>query len=163
MIIRPLLKEDYTHCAQIYQDGLDTGMATFETIVPDWVSWDVKFLKQCRFVAIKEEVILGWVALTPFSTREVYKGVAEVTLYISKTARGKGIGRALLMAVIKESERAGFWTLQAKIFAQNEASIALFQKCGFRIVGVREKLAMRDGIWHDNVLLERRSELFYVV
>lgn len=160
MTLRPLLEEDYIHCAQIYQDGLDTGMATFETIVPDWMSWDAKFLKQCRFVAIKEEVILGWVALTPFSTRKVYKGVAEVTLYISKTARGKGIGRGLLMAVIKESERVGFWTLQAKIFAQNEASIALFQKCGFRIVGLREKLAMRDGIWHDNVLLERRSELF---
>lgn len=160
MNIRPLLQKDYTTCAQIYKEGMDTGMATFETQVPDWVSWDAKFLKSCRFVAVQGEEIVGWVALTRFSTREVYKGVVEVTLYISKTARGKGVGRALLIASIKESERAGFWTLQAKIFAQNEASMALFQKCGFKIVGVREKLAMRDGKWHDNVLLEKRSGLF---
>lgn len=155
--IRLFQKEDYSACAKIYKTGMDTGIATFETNVPDWDAWNAKFLPQCRFVAEANQEVVGWCALTPFSSREVYKGVAEVTIYIAPEARGMGVGKMLLQQLIVESERAGFWTLQAKIFAVNTASIKLHENCGFRIVGTREKLGMRDGVWYDNVLLEKRS------
>lgn len=157
--IRPFQPSDYEACARIYGDGIATGIATFETKVPSWPKWDEKFIKTSRFVAEFDEEILGWIALTPFSTREVYRGVAEVTLYIAEEARGKGIGRMLLEHLIPESEKDSFWTLQAKIFPQNVASLSLFTNCGFRKVGVREKIAMRDGIWYDNVLLEHRRKM----
>ncbi|GGG22363.1 phosphinothricin N-acetyltransferase [Dokdonia pacifica] len=155
--IRLFQKNDYSACAKIYKDGMDTGIATFETKVPDWDTWNAKFLKQCRFVAEANQTILGWCALTPFSSRKVYKGVAEVTIYVAKEAQQKGIGKLLLQHLIKESEKANFWTLQAKIFPENIASIKLHESYGFRKVGVRKKIAMRGGIWYDNVLLERRS------
>lgn len=155
--IRSFQKKDYSACAKIYKDGMDTGIATFETKVPDWNAWNAKFLKQCRFVAEANQTILGWCALTPFSSREVYKGVAEVTIYVAKEAQQKGIGKLLLQHLIEESEKVNFWTLQAKIFAENTVSINLHKNCGFRVVGTREKLGMRGGIWYDNVLLERRS------
>lgn len=154
--IRNFEVTDYLACAKIYQEGLDTGIATFETEVPSWRIWDAKFLKKCRFIAESEGRVLGWIALTPFSSREVYSGVAEVTLYVTSKARGKGVGRSLLEYLNVQSEKAGFWTLQAKIFPQNEASLDLFGSSGFRKVGVREKLGMRDGVWYDNVLMERR-------
>ncbi len=158
--IESFSKEDYPRCAIIYQEGMSSGIATFEINVPDWEDWDAKYLKPCRFVYKNEGVVMGWCALTPFSSREVYKGVAEVTIYIAREMHGKGIGKYLLDHLILESEKAGFWTLQAKIFTQNSASIRLHEKCGFKIVGVRKKLGMRDGFWHDNVLMERRSKLF---
>lgn len=136
-----------------------TGIATFETRVPGWKQWDQKFLTPCRLVACIDNEVVGWIALSPFSSREVYKGVAEVTLYIASNARRKGVGKQLLQECIDLSEKKGFWTLQAKIFSQNYSSLILFKKCGFRIVGVREKLGMRDGIWYDNVLMERRTSL----
>lgn len=157
--IRLFQKEDYVACAKIYKEGMDTGIATFETIVPDWEVWDAKFLSQCRFVAEAEDTVLGWCALSPFSSRKVYSGVAEVTIYIASEAQGMGIGKKLLEQLVTESEGAGFWTLQARIFPENIASIKLHEKCGFRVVGTREKLGMRDGVWYDNVLLERRSDL----
>jgi len=161
IVIRAFQKSDYPSCAKIYGDGINTGVATFETEVPDWEKWDTKYLKPCRFVAAVNDVVVGWVALTPFSDRAVYSGVAEVTLYISKEFRGQGIGKMLLEHLNTESEAQGFWTLQAKIFPQNSASISLFTNCGFRKVGVRESLGMRDGVWHDNVLLERRKKEEY--
>lgn len=157
--IRFLKKEDYPSCAQIYKEGMATGLATFETQVPDWNTWNKKFLKEVRLLAAIGNEILGWCALSPFSSREVYRGVAEVTLYIDSRSQGKGIGKMLLRECIAQSEEQGIWTLQAKIFSQNKRSLALFEKCGFRIVGVREKLGMRDGIWHDNILMERRTSL----
>lgn len=156
--IRNFQKEDYSACAKIYKEGMDTGIATFETKVPDWEKWNAKFLPQGRFVAETNKSILGWCALSPFSTREVYKGVAEVTIYIAEETQKKGVGTLLLQRLVKESEISGFWTLQARIFTENIASIVLHEKCGFRKVGIREKLGQRDGIWYDNVLLERRRK-----
>lgn len=156
--IRSFQKEDYSACAKIYQEGMDAGIATFETKVPDWEKWNTKFLPQCRFVAELNATIVGWCALSPFSVREVYKGVAEVTIYIAAEAQQKGIGTLLLQHLVNESEISRFWTLQARIFTENTASIVLHEKCGFRKVGIREKLGQRDGIWYDNVLLERRSK-----
>ncbi len=136
-----------------------TGIATFETRVPGWKQWDQKFLTPCRLVACIDNEVVGWIALSPFSSREVYIGVAEVTLYIASNARRKGVGKQLLQECIDLSEKEGFWTLQAKVFSKNKPSLRLFENCGFRTVGVREKLGMRDGIWYDNVLMERRTSL----
>jgi len=156
--IRSLQKEDFAACAKIYKAGMATGVATFETKVPGWETWNAKFLELCRFVAEIDTTIVGWCALSPFSTRDVYRGVAEVTIYIASEAQQKGIGKLLLEHLIAESEISGFWTLQARIFTENTASIVLHEKCGFRQVGVREKLGQRDGVWYNNVLLERRSK-----
>jgi len=155
--IRSFTGADYDACTSIYKAGLDTGIATFETEVPDWETWNVKFLKACRFVAEDKGDIMGWCALTPYSFRAVYQGVAEVSIYIASAFQGKGVGKALLLHLISESKKSGFWTLQANIFPQNEASIRLHERCGFKILGVREKIGKRLGIWYDNVLLERRS------
>lgn len=157
--IRSFTKNDYPACAKIYEDGIATGIATFETTVPNWEQWEAKFIAAFTLVVLVDGSIIGWIALSPFSSREVYRGVAEVTLYIDQEARGKGIGKLLLQECIKQSEDGSIWTLQAKIFPQNKPSLSLFEKCGFRVVGVREKLGKRDGIWYDNVLMERRSEL----
>ncbi len=157
--IRLFQKKDYSACAKIYKTGMDTGIATFETKVPNWEKWNTKFLPQCRFVAETDQNVVGWCALSPFSSREVYRGVAEVTIYIAEKVQQKGIGKQLLQHLIIESERAGFWTLQARVFTENVASIKLHENYGFREVGVREKLGQRDGVWYDNVLLERRSRL----
>lgn len=158
MKIIPLTEAHYTEVAAIYAEGLATGVATFETSVPSWSEWNSKFLDKCRFVAIQDEVVAGWCALSQVSKRAVYKGVAEDTIYIAKKFQGLGIGKKLLKYLINASEDAGFWTLQAGIFPQNKASIRLHEDCGFRVLGIREKIAERDGKWHDNVLLERRSK-----
>jgi phosphinothricin acetyltransferase len=158
MEIVPLEKKHYKEVAKIYAEGLDTGIASFETIVPSWEEWNDKFLPLCRFVIIENKTVLGWCSLSAVSKREVYKGVAETTIYIAKQGRGKGFGKKLLQHLIQESEKAGYWTLQARIFPQNIQSIRLHVTQGFRIIGIKEKIAQRSGIWYDNVELERRSK-----
>ncbi|MGR3811325.1 N-acetyltransferase family protein [Jiulongibacter sp. NS-SX5] len=159
MKIEPFNVAMYQQVAEIYQEGLATGMATFETEVPDWEKWDNKFLKHSRLVLSKEGQVNGWAALSAVSTRKVYEGVAEVTIYLSKTTQGKGYGKLLLKALIESSENNGIWSLQSSIFPQNKASIHLHLNCGFRQIGYKEKIAQRDGLWQDNVLLEKRSEV----
>ncbi|MBW2938520.1 GNAT family N-acetyltransferase [Aureisphaera sp. CAU 1614] len=154
----PLHKEHYHAVSKIYNEGIETGIATFETVVPSWEIFNEKFLPVCRFIAKKNDRIVGWCTLSAISKREVYKGVAETTIYIAKDARGKGIGKKLLQHLVFESEKAGFWTLQARIFPQNIASIELHKNAGFRVVGIKEKIGQRLGVWHDNVELERRSK-----
>ena len=156
--LREMKAADWPQVKIIYQKGLDLGYASFETQAPAWEKWDSAHLEACRFVAESEEGILGWIALSKVSTREVYKGVAEVSIYIDPAQSGRGLGRKLMEKVIVESEKLGFWTLQSGIFPQNTVSIYLHEKMGFRKIGYRERVAKRDGIWQDNVLMERRSK-----
>lgn len=156
-MIDEMTDEDWNDVASIYREGVATGNATFETTVPSWEQWDKSRLKNCRLVAKAEGDVIGWAALSPVSTRCVYTGVAEISLYVAASTRGVGVGKALLRALIEESERAGIWTLQAGIFPENAASIALTRGCGFREVGRRERLGQMDGIWRDVILMERRS------
>lgn len=158
MEIIPLHKEHYATVAEIYANGMETGIATFETEVPSWEQFNKKFLPTCRFIAIENKEIIGWCTLSAISKREVYKGVAETTIYISEKHQGKGVGKILLNHLVNESEKAGFWTLQARIFPQNKASIELHKNLGFRVLGTKEKIGQRYGVWHDNVELERRSK-----
>jgi phosphinothricin acetyltransferase len=144
---------------RIYADGIATGNATFETAVPEWDAWDRSHLEGCRLVAVEDGTVLGWAALSGVSDRCVYGGVAEVSVYIGEVARGRGVGRVLLERLVKESEAAGFWTLQAGMFRENAASIALHAACGFREVGVRERLGRLHDTWRDVVLMERRSDV----
>jgi L-amino acid N-acyltransferase YncA len=157
--IDSLSEKDWSQVAAIYQAGIDTRNATFETAVPAWEKWDTGHRQDCRFVARNGDHVLGWVALTPYSARAAYAGVAEVGIYVAPAARGQGIGKALLSALVKASEQAGIWTLQAGIFRENTASIALHTACGFRVVGVRERLGQLHGFWKDVVLMERRSQV----
>lgn len=159
MTIRPLKKKDYPEVRRIYSAGLDTGIASFETKVPKWKKWDKKFLKPCRFVAIKDNKIIGWCALSPVSKRKVYRGVAENTIYMDAAFRRQGLGRRLLEHLIVASEAKGFWTLQASIFPENQSSINLHLNCGFKKVGQRERIAQRDSKWYNNILMERRSKI----
>lgn len=155
--VRPLLETDYPAVRAIYQQGIETGYATLSTHAPDWQSWDVAHCRSCRLVAVDKELLVGWVALSPVSRREVYSGVAEVSIYIAQNARGAGVGTTLFQALVIESEREGFWTLQSGILEENTASIALHTRMGFRIVGIREKIGQLGGIWRNVVLMERRS------
>lgn len=156
--IRSLIKDDYEAVRRIYQEGIATGVATFETTAPDWSGFDEKYHPHSRFVILSEnKVILGWAALYPVSKRHVYRGVAELSIYIAASARGRGIGDRLLKRLIESSEQHKIWTLQANIFSENEASIRLHQNNGFRVVGFREKIAQLNNSWKNNVLLERRS------
>ncbi|MCK0107735.1 N-acetyltransferase family protein [Flavobacteriaceae bacterium S0825] len=155
--IRAFNKQDWASVSKIYAEGIATGVATFETEAPSFNVWDNKFIKQCRLVAEVNSKVVGFAVLSQVSKREVYKGVAEVTVYVAANERGKGIGKRLLETLVIESEKKGFWTLQAGIFSANKASIELHKKCGFRVVGIREKIGKRDGKWHDNHFLERRS------
>lgn len=141
----------------IYLEGLATGDATFETDAPEWERWDATHLSSCRLVALEGARVAGWAALSPVSARSAYAGVAEVSVYVGSPFRGMGAGRLLLSALVLESEAAGLWTLQASVFPENVASVALHRACGFREVGRRERVARRDGRWRDTVLLERRS------
>jgi L-amino acid N-acyltransferase YncA len=150
---------DWNAVRAVYQEGIATGNATFETAVPEWDAWDRDHLRVCRLVARGKGRVLGWAALSPVSGRCVYGGVAEVSVYVAAAARGQGIGKALLNALVQESERNGYWTLQAGIFPENEASIALHEAGGFRIVGRRERLGQMCGTWRDVVLMERRSSI----
>lgn len=159
--------EDWEAVRAIYLEGIATGNSTFEQSVPDWRTWDQGHLPSCRLVArVANEVlgqilgqILGWTALSPVSRRQVYAGVAEFSIYVAESARGRGIGAALLQALIEASEREGIWTLQSGIFPENTASLELCRRFGFRVVGTREHIGNMDGRWRDVVLLERRSNI----
>jgi L-amino acid N-acyltransferase YncA len=155
--IKTMRSEDWPAVQRIYSEGIATGNATFETETPLWEKWDQGHIQDCRLVAVNSEAILGWAALSPVSTRRVYSGVAEVSVYVAATARGQGVGTLLLQSLVEQSERCGVWTLQAGIFPENVPSVALHKSCGFREVGVRQKLGQRNGVWRDVLLLERRS------
>lgn len=157
LAITPLLPADWLAVRAIYEEGIATGQATFETAAPDWPAWDAGHRPDCRLTARLEGQLVGWAALSPVSKRSVYGGVAEVSIYVATAARGRGVGRALLMALIEASEAAGVWTLQAGIFPENQASMSLHSSCGFRVVGRRERLGCHQGVWRDALLLERRS------
>lgn len=151
--------EDWTDVARIYAEGIATGQATFTTDVPDWGEWDAAHIDQPRLVATDAARVIGWAALTPVSRRFHYRGVAEVSVYIGDGSRGRGVGYALLSELVTRSEAAGFWTLMSSIFPENEASIAIHLRCGFRHLGRRERVAQHAGVWRDTVLLERRSRV----
>lgn len=172
--IIPIVQNHWPAVQEIYREGIATGNATFETELPDWEKWDSGHRKDCRFVALEptefgEDAgdfailplhrlsVLGWAALSPVSTRRVYRGVAEVSVYVAAAARGRGVGKALLKALVQESEVNGIWTLQAGIFPENTASVALHKSCGFRKVGVRRRIGKLGDTWRDVLLLERRS------
>ena len=141
----------------IYEDGIRSGDATFETESPSWERWDAVHAKP-RLVAERGDAVVGWAALSPVSDRCCYEGVGEVSVYVAEAARGSGIGRALLDRLVVDSEQAGYWTLNAGMFPENEASIAMHLKCGFRVVGTQERLGQLDGVWRDVVVVERRSK-----
>lgn len=157
--INRLTKRHWRQVRGIYLEGIATGLATFETDVPSWQRWSDNHLSCCRLIAVDKETVKGWAALSPVSSRSVYAGVAEVSVYVGQRHRGAGIGRALLDALINASEKSGMWTLQASIFAENEASVALHQRCGFRVVGRRVRIARLNGCWRDTILMERRSRV----
>ena len=154
--LRALTPDDWGAVADIYWDGMRDGLATFETEVPSWETWDTAHLPEHRLVALLDGHVVGWAALSPASSRRCYAGVAENSVYVAREVQGRGIGRALLDALIKGGRLAGLWTIQTSIFPENRASLALHERCGFRVVGVRERIAKRDGIWRDTVFLELR-------
>ena len=158
-VVESMKAEDWDEVAIIYQTGMATGNATFEREVPTWEEWDKSHLNECRLVARSDGRIIGWAALSPVSSRRIYSGVAEVSLYVAESMQGVGVGKALLEASIQASERVGLWTLQAGIFPENGASMALMKSCGFREVGRRERLGKMDGVWRDVLLVERRSKI----
>ncbi|MET0646225.1 MAG: N-acetyltransferase family protein [Pyrinomonadaceae bacterium] len=156
--VEKMLPGHWPEVRAVYEEGLATGEATFETEAPGWERWDASHLKACRLVALADGGrVAGWAALSPVSAREVYAGVAEVSVYVGAEFRGMGVGRALLEALVRESEGRGIWTLQASIFPENVASVALHKACGFRELGRRERVGRLRGRWRDTVLLERRS------
>ena len=155
--LRAMRAADWEAVGDIYRQGIATGEATFETTVPTWEDWDAAHLTTGRLVAIRDDTVIGWVALSPTSGRCVYGGVAETSVYVAAAGRGLGVGRRLLSAAIAASEQDGLWTLQAGIFPENTDSLRLHAACGFRVVGTRERLGQLAGRWRDVVLLERRS------
>jgi len=157
--IKPMLAANWQDVKRIYEEGIATGNATFQTSAPLWEEWDSSHLQSCRLIAIDENKVIGWAALTPVSGRCVYAGVAEVSVYVAREARGKGVGKKMLEALIKESEKNNLWTLQAGIFPENISSIKIHEACGFRLIGRREKIGKMNGKWRDTILLERRSNL----
>ena len=154
--LRGLTEADWTAVADIYWEGMRDGLATFETEVPTWENWDAAHLPGHRLVAELFDEVVGWAALSPASKRRCYAGVAENSVYVTRDARGHGIGRTLLEALIADADAAGIWMIQTSIFPENRASLALHERCGFRVVGTRERIAKRDGVWRDTVFLERR-------
>lgn len=156
--IRSLASEDWETVRAIYLDGIAGGHATFETGAPAWEEWDRAHLPAPRLLAVAGNFVVGWAALGSVSTRAVYAGVAEVSVYVAPARHGQGIGRALLETLVRESEQHGLWTLQASIFPENSASVSLHKACGFREVGTRERIGKMKGVWRDTVLLERRSQ-----
>ena len=146
--------KDWARVAEIYWDGMRDGLATFETEVPSWEEWERAH--SVALVAELDEEVVGFAALSPASARRCYAGVVEDSVYVAREAHGQGIGRALLEKLVSRARREGVWTVQTSIFPENRASLALHEACGFRVVGTRERIAKRDGIWRDAVLLERR-------
>ncbi|MBH1940089.1 N-acetyltransferase [Mobilitalea sibirica] len=164
IILRDMKREDWEAVASIYQEGMDTKRATFQTKAPSYEEWDRAHLSYCRFVAEFEGEVVGWTGISPYSSRPVYSGVAEESIYIKTGYRGKHIGEKLLSKLIEESEKQGIWTLQAGIMEINEASIALHKKMGFRIVGHRERIGKdSNGVWQNTVLMERRSKTVGII
>jgi L-amino acid N-acyltransferase YncA len=154
--IRALEESDWPAVATIYADGISTGLATFETEVPTWERWDAAH-PSLRLVAESDGEVVGWTALSPYSSRRCYRGVAEESVYVGAAARGRGVGRALLGALIARAEADGIWTLLAGVFPENEASLALHTSSGFRVLGLHERLGEVGGVWRDVMLLERRA------
>lgn len=152
-----MLPRHWEAVKRIYEEGIATGNATFETRAPAWEAWDEGHLKHSRLVAVEDDNVLGWAALSPVSGRCVYSGVAEASVYIAANARGKGVGKVLLQHLVDESEKNGIWTLTAGIFPENESSLALHKKHGFRVMGIRERIGKMNNVWRDTVQLERRS------
>jgi L-amino acid N-acyltransferase YncA len=157
--IQPLTADHWPAVRAIYEEGIAGGDATFETAAPAWDAWDRGHLAGHRLVAVAGGRVVGWAALAPVSERCAYAGVAEASVYVAAAAAGRGVGRALLEALVAGAEAAGIWTVQTGIFPENTASLALHRRCGFRVVGVRERLGKLGGRWRDVVLLERRSPL----
>jgi len=160
MNIQPLAVEHYLTVKKIYEQGIATGQATFQSTAPEWDEWNQSHLAHSRFVAIENNEIVGWAALTPVSGRCVYAGVAEISIYIDERYRGRGIGKTLLKHLITDSESHNIWTLQAGIFPENISSLKIHESLGFRKVGYRERIGQFKGVWRDTVLLEKRSALF---
>ena len=156
-VIEPMTAQDWEQVRAIYEEGIRSGNATFETSAPNWEQWDKAHLPFCRLVARVAGAVAGWAALSPVSARKAYAGVAEASIYVSGKAQRKGIGTALQEELNRQSETHGIWTLQGVVFAENTASLALLKKAGFREVGRRERIGQLDGRWRDTILLERRS------
>ena len=161
MRIEPLHRSDWDRARAIFLEGIASGVATFETEAPSWEAWNESHLGEPRLKAVEGHTLVGYAALAPFSRRAAYAGVAEVSIYVSEKWRGRGVGKALLSALVSASEELGIWTLQAGVLTVNPASLALHRACGFRVVGIRERIGRLDGVWHDVVLLERRSSRVY--
>ena len=159
MITAELRHIHYPQVKQIYLEGIATGHATFQSDAPGWDEWDKSHLKHSRIISLDGELITGWAALTPVSGRCVYEGVAEVSVYVAASHRNKGAGQILIKKLIEESEANNIWTLQSGIFPENKASIQLHLRNGFRILGTREKIGKMNGIWRDNIVMERRSKI----
>ena len=156
--LRELRAEDWPSVVAIYEYGIATRNATFETEVPSWDAWDRVHLDAHRLVALQDGSVVGWAALSPASRRAVYAGVAENSVYVARGHHGRGIGTTLLERLVAGADNAGIWTIQTSIFPENYASLALHRRCGFRVVGIRERIAQLDGAWRDTVFLERRSK-----
>jgi phosphinothricin acetyltransferase len=159
MKIEKLESIHYPSVKTIYKEGIDTGNATFQSEAPLWEEWDQNHVVHSRLVAIENDEVVGWAALTPVSGRCVYAGVAEVSVYVAAQARGKGVGKLLLEKLIEESEHNNIWTLQSGVFPENIASLKVHEQTGFRQIGLREKIGKMKGTWRDIVLLERRSKV----
>jgi L-amino acid N-acyltransferase YncA len=155
--IQPMLASQSEQVLEIYRHGIQSGMATFETEVPEWNVFEQKYLSHSRIVASLQDEVVGWAALSPVSQRECYNGVAEVSVYVHGNYQRQGMGRELLLALISESEKNGIWSLLSVIHEENRASIHLHEQCGFRFIGYREKIAMLDGIWRTTIMMEKRS------
>jgi L-amino acid N-acyltransferase YncA len=153
----PLLPSDWPAVREIYLEGIASGQATFETEAPTWEAWNGSHSPLARLVARQGDTVVGWATLSPVSSRKAYAGVAEVSVYVAQSQRGGGLGRQLLEALIGESETNAIWSLQAVMFPENAASVALHRRCGFREVGRRERIGKLGGVWRDTILLERRS------
>ena len=159
MTIEPLTYEHWAMVKLIYEQGIKTGNATFQTHAPEWDEWDRSHISRCRIVIAHNNVVLGWAALSPVSSRCVYAGVAEVSVYVAGNEKAKGIGTRLLKELIEASEHNNFWTLQAGIFPENKASLRIHEKLGFNVVGIRDRIGNMDGVWRNTVLLERLKNL----
>ena len=159
LTIRAMQPDDWAAVSRIYQDGLSTGLASFETTSPSWRDWDSAHHRHSRLVACLGNRVVAWAALSPVSRRTCYSGVAEFSIYVAQDQRGQKIGRTLLQALIESSEKNDIWTLYSSTFPENHASLQLQTSCGFRIVGRREKIAQHHGIWRDTIITERRSQV----
>jgi phosphinothricin acetyltransferase len=159
LIIDNLTVDDWEQVRAIYLEGIRAGQATFEITAPTWDQFDADHLTECRLIARAQNQIIGWAVLSPVSRRKAYEGVAEVSVYVAKNYQGRGVGKTLLCTIIDMSERFGIWMLQGATFPENTASLRLQERCGFRVVGRRERIARQHGVWRDTIITERRSQL----